>query len=79
MVKYMTMNVQVMVMMKVVIEMMSLRNNFKPFYFFYEEILHTKTHINKPKYEEKKHVSKHALKKRLTRKSFIHLSAFCAF
>ena len=62
--------------------MMSLRSNFKPFYlfiFFYEEILHTKTYINKQKYEEKKHISKHALKKRLKRKFLFTCLLFVFF
>lgn len=30
-----------------------IRENFRPFYFSYEEILHTKMHIKKQKNEEK--------------------------
>ena len=41
-------------------------------FIFYEEIL---TYKNM----KKKYISKHALKKRLKRKSFIHLFAFYAF
>ena len=46
--------------------------NFQSFYFFFYEEIFTNKNV------KKKHVSKHAFRKRLRSKLFIHLFAFCS-